>query len=185
MSPYLVLFDDAARVLAEAAGRGVRITIVTNGPLSSDNALSQALFFEQWPKLLARVPSLRLFVGGDRHNLHAKLAVIDRRLALIGTYNFEPLSISLNSELVVAVWSRRFAEALLEKPHRLIAAGAPRVFRYRIVLDDHGQPRLHDGRPVIAFGPDDHGRPDQWPAVARYRKWLRPLFRLPMETPLL
>ena len=64
-------------MLAEAAGRGVRITILTNSPLSSDNAMSQAVFLEQWPELLARLPGARLFVTGDRHNLHGKLAVFD------------------------------------------------------------------------------------------------------------
>ena len=55
-SPYLVLPREAVDVLAEAAGRGVRITILTNSPLSSDNAMSQGVFLEQWPELLARVP---------------------------------------------------------------------------------------------------------------------------------
>ncbi len=178
-SPYLILFEDAADVLAEAAERGVRITILTNGPTSSDQALSQALFFEQWPRLLARVPSARLFVGGNRHNLHAKLAVVDRRVSLVGTYNFEPLSMLLNSELVIAAQSREWAERLLEKPERLIAAGAPLTYRYR--LEDERGP---DGVPLIRFGPYDHWQPEQWPAVALYQNWLvKPL--LAIDTPLL
>ena len=46
----------------------------------------------------------------------AKLAAIDNQLALIGTYNLDPLSMGFNGELVAAVWSDRFARRLLGKP---------------------------------------------------------------------
>lgn len=95
-----MLPDAAINLFADIAKRSVQITMLTNSPLSTDNALSQTFFLEQWPELMARVPTLRLFVAGDRHTLHSKLAVIDGQLALIGTYNLDPLSIAINSELV-------------------------------------------------------------------------------------
>jgi phosphatidylserine/phosphatidylglycerophosphate/cardiolipin synthase-like enzyme len=171
-NPYLVLSEQAVSVLEDAARRGVEITVLTNSPVSSDNPLSQAFFLEQWPKLLARVPTLRLFVAGDRHNLHGKFAVIDDQLGLLGTYNLDPLSMALNSELVAAVWSARFAEKLLETGRQLIAAGPPTAYEYRIARDDEGRPsRDEEGRIIVAFGPNDHLERDDWTAVRRYR-WL-------------
>jgi putative cardiolipin synthase len=184
-SPYLVLSKEAAAVLAQAARRGVRITVLTNGPESSDNPLSQALFLEQWPELMARVPHLRLFVAGDTHNLHGKLAVIDGRLGLIGTYNLDPLSMALNSELVAAVWSEAFAERLLEQPRRLIASGPPRTYEYRIVRDGEGRTqRDGKGRVEVAVGPDGQGGSEAEKAIRVYRYALRVLWALPGVEPL-
>lgn len=56
---------------------------------------------------------------------------------------------ALNSELVAAVWSARFAEKLLETGRQLIAAGPPTAYEYRIARDE-------DGRIIVAFGPNDH-----------------------------
>jgi cardiolipin synthase C len=173
-NPYLIIPKAAADLLAEAAERGVEITILTNSPTSTDLPLAQAFFVHQWPELMARVPTLRLFVGGDRHNLHSKLAVIDGKLGLIGTYNLEPISMAVNSELVAAMWSQAFAERLLELPQQLIAAGPPHTFEYRIARDADGQPlRDADGKVVVAFGPEDHSSEEDLAAARKYRALIR------------
>jgi putative cardiolipin synthase len=183
VSPYLVLSEPAVGLLEDAARRGVDITILTNSPLSSDNPLSQAFFIEQWPELMVRVSTLRLFVAGDRHNLHGKFAVIDDQLGLLGTYNLDPLSMALNSELVAAVWSARFAERLLDAGRQLIAAGPPTIYEYRIARDGNSRPRRdEDGRVIVAFGPNDHINPDDWTAVRRFR-WLVHGLTLIRKTP--
>ncbi|WP_303908430.1 phospholipase D-like domain-containing protein [Thiohalomonas denitrificans] len=179
-SPYLVLLRDAADLLEEAAERGVRITILTNGPAARDRAIGQAIFFDQWPRLLERIPSLQLYVGGNSHNLHSKIAVVDRRVSLVGTYNFDPLSMLINSELVVVADSEALAERVLEKPERFMAAGSPRTYRYRIAPTADSP----DDPPMIAFGPSDHWQSEQWPIVTFYQYWLvKPLRAL--DTPLL
>ena len=185
-TPYLVLPREVVPVFEKAAARGVRITVLTNSPLSSDNAPSQAFFLEQWPELLARVPTLRLFVFGDRHNLHSKAGTIDDRLVLTGTYNIDPFSMAVNGEVVAAVWSERLARQLRAKTERLISVGPPVVYEYRIARDGQGRPeRDRDGKVVVAFGPRDHGNPDQWKTVQRYWKLLRIAKRFPGSSRLL
>jgi cardiolipin synthase C len=185
-TPYLVLPRDVVSVFEEAAARGVRITVLTNSPLSSDNALSQAFFLEQWPELLARVPTLRLFVVGDRRNLHSKVGTIDGRLALIGTYNMDLLSMAVSSEVVAAIWSSKITGKVLAKPQRLISGGPPRVFEYLIARDGQGRPeRDGDGKVVVAFGPRDHSSPEEWKAVQRYWKLIRIARKLPGSEKLL
>ena len=184
-SPYLVLSEDAVARLAEAGARGVVTTIVTNSPVSSDNALSQAFFLEQWPEILARVPHLRLFVRGEPSTLHGKSAVFDGRLATVGTYNMDPTSERVNSEVVAAVWSERFAREVARGPRRLIARGAPAAYEYRIRRDAAGAPlRDAHGRPIVEFGPEQHCKPTEWTALAAFWTTLRAADRVPGLSPI-
>jgi phosphatidylserine/phosphatidylglycerophosphate/cardiolipin synthase-like enzyme len=185
-TPYLVLPREIVSVLEEAAARGVRITVLTNSPLSSDNAQSQAFFLEQWPELLARVPTLRLFVFGDRHNLHSKVGTIDGRLVLIGTYNIDPLSMAVNGEIVAAVWSEALARQVRAETLRFISGGPPVVYEYRIARDGQGRPeRDGDGKVVVAFGTEAHATPEQWKDVKRYWTLLRIAKKFPGTSRLL
>jgi putative cardiolipin synthase len=166
-TPYVVLSEEGVAVLEDAARRGVEITILTNSPVSSDNALSQAFFLEQWPTILARVPTLRLFVAGQENNLHAKAVTFDGQVALVGTYNLDPMSMAFNSEVMAASWSSEVARLTDRAARRAIEKGAPEVFEYRIARSADGRARLdEDGAPVIEFGPTDHCTPEEWTALA-------------------
>lgn len=170
-SPYLVLPANAVEILAEASARGVGITVITNSPLSSDNPMSQGVFLEQWPELLAQVPSLKLYVASNQHNLHGKVAVIDRQLALVGTYNLEPLSIAMNSELLAVGWSQPLAEAIQGPRESEIARGKD-LIQYRIARDAHGKPlRDSKGKVIVEFGARDHLDLSSYSTILWYR-WL-------------
>ncbi|WP_313271268.1 phospholipase D family protein [Stenotrophomonas sp.] len=51
---------------------------------------------------------------GARMGLHAKSMVVDRRIAVIGTHNFDPRSENYNTEGAVIINDPRFAEALAQ-----------------------------------------------------------------------
>lgn len=173
-SPYLVLSKQAVDTLAAVGRRGVQITVLTNSPVSSDNALSQAFFLEQWPELLARVPGLRIFVTGRARTVHTKLAVFDDQVTLIGTYNLDPISMEINSEIMAAVWSGPFARDAARHPRALLKRGPPMVYEYRIQRDASGQAvRDADGKPIIVFGPRDHADPEEWRKIQVYWATLR------------
>ncbi|MGH7897389.1 MAG: phospholipase D-like domain-containing protein, partial [Candidatus Binatia bacterium] len=173
-SPYLVLSEEAVELLADAARRGVKITILTNSPVSSDNALSQAFFLEQWPEILARVPTMRLFVGGTKHTLHSKAGVFDGRVSMVGTYNLDPTSMMVNSEVMALVWSERFADGVERVTRRMIERGPPHAYEYRIRRGPSGEAvRDEDGKPIVAFGPKDHADPERWTSLNVFWKGLR------------
>jgi phosphatidylserine/phosphatidylglycerophosphate/cardiolipin synthase-like enzyme len=173
VSPYLVLGESTAEALSRASERGVRITLLTNSPRSSDSTISQAFFTEQWPVLLARVPGARLYVAAGDDTLHAKLATVDDRVAVIGTYNLDPIAMRFDSELAVAIWSPRVSAALRRYAATWIDRGPPLAFEYRIERDGEGQAVRDDhGEPVIAFGPEEHVDPERLAGVARQRRWL-------------
>jgi cardiolipin synthase C len=173
-SPYLVLSEEAVKLLVEAGERGVAITIVTNSPSSSDNAVSQAFFMEQWPEILARVPNMRLFVRGDGHNLHGKTAVFDDYVSVVSTYNLDPISIFIQGEVALVATSPEFAARVAAPARRMIGQGAPTTHEYQIVRDDDGRPVLDgDGKPQVVFGPQHHSDPEAWTALAAWWKLLR------------
>jgi len=168
-NPYVALSTEAVALLAEASRRGVPMTLFTNSPASGDSAIMQAIFLRQWPWLLARVPTLRLYGSGEDDVLHAKLATFDRTVSVVGTYNLDPLSMAVNSEVVLVVWSRKFAEALTADARRRLERGPPVAYRYGIERHADGTPVLDgDGDPVARFGPTDHSDPQRWPALAAY-----------------
>ena len=102
---YFVPSDDLRDALAEAARRGVTVQLVTNSAATNDiPVITKA----------GRTSYLALIDAGvevyewhaERHGegtLHAKFAVVDGRVVLIGSYNLDPRSLGLNSEDVVLI----------------------------------------------------------------------------------
>jgi cardiolipin synthase C len=156
-NPYVVALRETIEIFSAASEQGVPIVLLTNSPASSDSKVMQAFFLEQWPYLLASIPTMQLYGNGADQKLHAKLASFDKVLSLVGTYNLSPLSMAINSEIVIAVWSSEFAEKLTGNPRARLAAGEPKTYRYRIVRNEDGTPkRDEDGKPIVEFGPEDH-----------------------------
>ena len=159
-TPYFILTKDGVRLLEEAAARGVEIHVFTNSPVSSDSPISQALFVESWPELMARVPTMRLFVTGRARVMHAKRAVFDDEATLIGSYNLDLLSMRINSEVAVGVWSKGFAAQNLAEMEQALSEND--TLEYRIQRDEAGNPvrypddHPHAGKVQVAFGPADH-----------------------------
>jgi phosphatidylserine/phosphatidylglycerophosphate/cardiolipin synthase-like enzyme len=178
-SPYLVLTEPAAAMLASAGERDVEMTLLTNSPRSTDNALSQLYFREQWPRLLAGVPELRLFVSGTTHNVHSKLVVFDDQVVLLGSYNLDPFSMLVSGEVMVAIWSQEVAKRIGGGTRATIARGAPEVYQYTIERNADGDPvRTATGNVVIKFGPGQHTEASEAPlrgfrwALLRAVPWL-------------
>ena len=128
-SPYLVLSDKALSIFKQALARGVRVRINTNSLASTDNLQAFSGYRKQRRKLLklgfeihefkpdpANRQRLTSRVGGPEtppvFALHAKTMVIDRRIAYIGTFNLDPRSENLNTEVGVIVRDTVFASRL-------------------------------------------------------------------------
>ena len=164
-SPYFVLTPQVLEALSDASRRGVAIEIITNSALSTDNTMSASLFLDTWPELMARVPTMRVFVKSNLPTLHAKRAVFDDALTLIGSYNLDPLSAFVNSELIVAVWSPGFNDETRQQMSSCLHSGD--MLEYTIDRDQLAQPRRHPrghpfaGRVVVKFGPRDHVSAEQ------------------------
>lgn len=167
-NPYVVLIGPALQALREAGAAGVHTTILTNSPTSTDSLVTQAYFLQQWPSMLADVPNTRLHVMNGERKLHAKVAVLDDRLSLVGTYNMDLLSSRVNSEVAVAIWSEEFAAQQRAEVEERLNAPANDAREYTIARDASGAPVRDDqGRVQVATGPEDHITPEDLSWIKR------------------
>ncbi len=111
-NPYFVPDTRMARALADAARRGVDVTIITAGAVSgTQNQIvrkaSQAHFgnvLEAGVKIHEYGPAM----------LHAKTMVVDDQWVSIGSANLDNASFALNNELNVTFLDRRLAQRMTE-----------------------------------------------------------------------
>lgn len=120
-SPYLVLSAEAKALFRRARARGVRIRIDTNSLGSTDNTGAFSGYRSQRAELLRMGLEIYEFKPGPGRpirGLHAKTLVVDSKVAFIGTYNLDPRSQNLNTEVGVIVRNEALArsvEATIEK----------------------------------------------------------------------
>jgi cardiolipin synthase C len=101
-TPYLVPTKELFTDVAVLKKRGVKkIEMITNSVSSNDSMLVQLGYETAKKKLLRLGVDLWEYRGPD--TLHAKSAVLDDRLALIGSFNVDPRSQHLNTETAVAI----------------------------------------------------------------------------------
>ena len=131
-TPYFAISKDLKSILLDAAGRGVQIRILTNSLDSTDHTTVHAGFANERRWMLRAGIRIYEFQGPDM--LHAKSMVIDGRIAMVGSYNFDQLSERRNSEVALLVTDRRFATQVATSiaEHRTNATELHRgdLFRY-------------------------------------------------------
>jgi putative cardiolipin synthase len=128
-SPYLVLSDDARALFKAAVARGVKVRILTNSLASTDNLQAFSGYRSQRKSLLKMGLDIREYKPDPANRsellsranppaeppvfaLHAKSMVIDGRIACIGTFNFDPRSENLNTEVVAVIHHPGLAQRL-------------------------------------------------------------------------
>lgn len=108
-TPYFVADGALALALQNAAMRGCEVTLIV--PARNDSWLvehASRWFFEDLASAGVRI---RRYTGGL---LHTKSITIDGEVALFGTANLDMRSLSLNFELMLAIYDARFARELLD-----------------------------------------------------------------------
>jgi cardiolipin synthase C len=194
-NPYVTLSEEAIRALELASLRGVKIELLTNSPASTDSVITQALFLEDWPRLLARVPNLRIFVLAGNQKLHAKSIEVDGKLTFVKSYNLDMLSERINSELGIVAWSESFAKEASAAFDEDLCSPCHGVLEYKIRRGEFSEPasrsdararrageRSEDfdakGEPIVEFGAKDHLEPSRWRRYQLYRWGIRQLRKL-------
>jgi len=140
-SPYLIMPEGGIELFEQLVSRGVRVRISTNSLASTDNLqafsgyqgqredLLEAgvLLFEFMDKpnireeLIERYP--RIADNDPIFGIHAKSMVIDGKIVFIGTFNLDPRSANLNTEVGILVESRELARQVTESIERDMAPG--------------------------------------------------------------
>jgi cardiolipin synthase C len=115
-SPYLVPSAPLLDLLERKLAAGVRVQILTNSLRSTDGALPYAGYLKYRRRLLRDGVDLREYKGPD--TLHAKTLVIDGRTVLVGSYNLDPRSESLNAEVMCIATDADVAREVLASVER-------------------------------------------------------------------
>lgn len=153
---------EAARINQE---NGIRTRILTNSLATNDVAAAFAGYakyrkdlirsgvelYELRPDADAGKEGISLLAGKSRASLHTKAIIIDRETIAIGSFNMDPRSIAINTEIVVVVESPELSRQVAE----YIEEGMLPENSYRVVLesDQEGGERLvwiteQDGKEV-------------------------------------
>ncbi|HNX76761.1 MAG TPA: phosphatidylserine/phosphatidylglycerophosphate/cardiolipin synthase family protein [Candidatus Rifleibacterium sp.] len=167
-NPYLVITPEVEAALKRASERGVKIFFHTNSADSTDSLFPQAFLMNDWERLLTDMPTARLFVAPSQNErLHAKIFVFDGLVTVVGSYNMDPLSEQVNSEVVAAIHDKPFAQMTRNRIFNLMKKN---IIEYRLERDS-------EGRIVKRYGPEDHVKSETVKKMNRLRKlqWLRPL----------
>jgi putative cardiolipin synthase len=129
VSPYFVPSETGTRYLAELAQRGAKVSVLTNGLASTDVVAVHAGYARYRKPLLEA--GVRLFElrrdpaephmhgrwlgGSSASSLHAKTFAVDRTHVFVGSFNFDPRSARLNTELGVVIESPRLATRIAQQ----------------------------------------------------------------------
>ena len=145
-SPYFVPGRKGVEFLRGLRARGVKVTVLTNSLGSTDEPIVHTGYSRYREELLAMGVELyelsasrvkdnkRPFLfGSSLGRLHAKLFVIDRKTAFIGSMNLDPRSATVNTEFGAVIESPELARELIRviDIDRLQSA-------YRVVLSRTG-----------------------------------------------
>jgi cardiolipin synthase len=111
---YFVPTEDLQTALIEAARRGVTVQVVTNSDATNDiPVITKAGRARYLPLIDAGVQVYEWHAERiGEGTLHAKFAVVDGRVTVIGSHNLDPRSQGLNSEDAVLIDDLRIAEEL-------------------------------------------------------------------------
>jgi len=168
---YFVPRDPGVALTAALHARGVRVRVLTNSLASNDVLAVHSGYQKYRDDLLENgveiyelrpdstmdrlrwsgLPSLK-----SRAGLHAKAMVVDRRYVVVGSYNLDPRSADINTELALLVDSPAFAELVAE----FFDDGVDPKNSYRVTLEegrllwttsDGGTVRVYTEEPETSF----------------------------------
>lgn len=150
VSPYFVPGEEGTELLSGYARKGIALRVVTNSLAATDVAAVHAGYAKRREPLLrsgARIYELKPnagkeerakersgMVGSSSASLHAKTFSIDRNRIFVGSFNFDPRSVRLNTEMGLVIDSPKLAEDLSSGLDRELANVA-----YEVKLEEDGR----------------------------------------------
>jgi putative cardiolipin synthase len=180
-SAYFVPRERGVALLSALARRGVRVVVLTNSMDSNDvepvhghyshyrKALLEA-GVELWELRPDKDRPDRSLMGLGRSlsGLHSKAFLVDRRYLFVGSFNWDPRSVGINTEMGILVDAPAIGQSVIERLYRRL----PHV-AYRLRLDDEGDIYWVTRRPDGAWSAYLHE-----PSTSPWRKFRTSLYGL-------
>ncbi|KAA1174491.1 phospholipase D family protein [Marinobacter salinexigens] len=189
VSPYFIPTDAGVELFRSLEERGVEVRVLTNSLEANDVAMVHAGYAKYREPLLeagVEMYELRRIPGNDSAektlqsglrgsssaSLHAKTFAVDGETVFVGSFNFDPRSNHINTELGFVIESAELAQALESVFDEQVKQGA-----YQVQLDDDGEMAW------IAHNGDETERYEHDPGTGPLKRMLVFLFSLlPIES---
>ncbi|WP_228160652.1 phospholipase D family protein [Marinobacter bohaiensis] len=148
VSPYFIPTETGVAALRRMTERGIRVRVLTNSLSATDVAIVHSGYARYREDLLeagielyemkplpehAEMARTIDSVGASATSLHAKTFEVDGNWVFVGSYNFDPRSNDLNTELGFLIESPNLARQLVATFDETVPKLA-----YRVRLDDDG-----------------------------------------------
>ncbi len=141
-SPYFIPLDSGARLLANLARTGVSISVLTNSLAATDVTAAYGAYMRfRKPLLAAGIRLFELRARGGRKDvslfgsrgasLHTKAFVVDGSKGFVGSFNFDPRSVALNTEMGLLFDH----EGLARQMQAVFAAETTARHSFRLAID--------------------------------------------------
>ena len=167
ISPYFIPGPAGAALLEDLARGGVRVSVVTNSLAATDVVAAHGGYARYRERLIAAGIALHelkptrhegMSVFGSRGaSLHTKAFAIDGELAFVGSFNLDPRSVALNTEMGAFIRHAEVAQQV-RREHQRLAAPA---HSWRVTCaapgellwtgEEAGQPVALDSEPGASF----------------------------------
>ncbi|MCR0983600.1 phospholipase D family protein [Roseomonas populi] len=181
ISPYFVPGEEGVAILERLARNGVRVAVVTNSLAATDVVAVHGGYAGHRGHLLdAGIELYELKRSGKESagvfgsrgaSLHTKALVVDGGHAFVGSFNLDPRSATLNTEMGVFVRHPALGDAVQEEFARL----SDPARSWRVTRDGQGALRWDSSDGTVAAEPD---------ASLRRRALAWVVSRLPIESQL-
>ncbi len=185
ITPYFIPLEEGAQLIESLLQRGVQVIIITNSMASTNHLPVHSAYTRYRKRLLhagAEIYEIRALSVGDENawghspelvTLHSKATVIDRETIFIGSLNFDPRSILINTEMGLFIESPEVGEAFTQA----IREGMSTV-TYRVEVDEN------DRLQWIYQHDDIHETFDKEPLTSWWRRTQSVFYRLLPESQL-
>jgi putative cardiolipin synthase len=156
VTPYFIPSPDESRLLKEERGRNARVRILTNSLAAAPSVEAHSGYTHYRVELLqegVELYEVRALLGNARgsgqtkgisrhgnYGLHAKLFVFDRKVAFVGSMNFDQRSKHLNTEIGLLISSPELSREIAARFEALTRLDNA----YTVTLDEGttGHPQL-------------------------------------------
>lgn len=108
-TPYFIPSDKIFAALLTALHRGVSLTVIV--PSKSDHILVKEASYRYLRRLLTAGAKVFQFKNGF---YHAKTVIIDQKICVVGTANFDKRSFFLNKEMICSIYDQTFMDRIAE-----------------------------------------------------------------------
>ncbi|MDH3621560.1 MAG: phospholipase D family protein [Gammaproteobacteria bacterium] len=119
ISPYFVPQKQGVDFFGALVKKGVRVVIISNSLASTNHSSVHAVYaryrkplLQQGVELYELRPHFETMATDTKITLHSKVATVDRQRLFVGSFNLDPRSLYLNTEMGMEVQSEDLAQSM-------------------------------------------------------------------------